>query len=611
VVALPPTGRRTEEVHLVRRLKKGILTGSVVCLAALLFAACSSNSSSTTTTTSKSNSSTSSGGVKSGGNLTFALDEDLAGFNINTSAADEFVLQEILDVVWPQSFIINQNLQPVLNTQLLNSATQTSSSPQVDVYKINPKAVWQDGTPINAADFIYNYEAQSGTASYKDVGGMAFDDATTTGYNQIKSVVATDPPGGAACQSVSLGTTLGSAACGNGDTVTVTYSTPFADWRSLFTNLVPEHIAVTAGWNTGFNNYAKVLSGSWYEIKSYAPNSSLVLTRNPKYWGTPGKLDTITFTFVSDDSQEVPALENGDVNLINPSSVSLSIVQAAEQVSGIVKDTIPGLEFEHFDFNEANPYLAKLAVRQAIAYGTNRQEIIARTVGEFSSGINPLGNRMLMPNQAGYVNNGSAYTTVNDSKAKSLLSGAGFTLGSDGYYHPTYGPESGQDLTLTISSTTGNTLRQDTEELFQAQMKSIGIKIAIQNYDANTFFGTNLPNGNFQIAEFAWVSTPFLSGNESIYCSYTNTAECGDNWDHFANAQVDKDVFNGAQASNSATEISDYNAADALLWKNMVTLPLYQKPQFYAWTNTYGNVIPNASSSGVPWNAFAWGFKTS
>lgn len=597
----------------MRRVRKGIAIGTLLAAAALVFAACSSNSSgSGTTTTAKSGGSTSnSSTVKSGGNLTFALDEDLAGFNINTSAADEFVLQEILDVVWPQAFIIQPNLQPALNTQLLESATQTSTSPQTIVYKINPKAVWQDGTPIDGADFVYNYLAQSGNAAYKDVGGKAFDDAATTGYNQMKSVTASDPANGAACQTVTLNATLPNVPCGNGDTVTVVYSTPFADWKSLFSNIVPEHIATQVGWDTGFNDYTKVLSGSWYEIKSYSANSSLVLQQNPKYWGTPGKLNTITFTFVSDDSQEVPALQNGDVNLINPSSVSLSIVQAADQVSGIVKDTIPGLEFEHFDFNEANPYLAKLAVRQAIAYGTNRQEIIQRTVGEFSTGIEPLGNRMLMPNQPGYVNNGSAYATVNVSKAKSLLSGAGFTMGSDGYYHPTYGPESGQDLTLQISSTTGNTLRQETEELFQTQMKAIGIKITIQNYDANTFFGTNLPNGDFQIAEFAWVSTPFLSGNESIYCSYTNTAECGDNWDHFANSQVDSDVFDGAESTDQATETAKYNAADALLWQNMVTLPLYQKPQFYAWTNTYGNVIPNASDVGVPWNANAWGSKTS
>jgi peptide/nickel transport system substrate-binding protein len=590
-------------------MRRGVAIGAMISAGALIFAACSSNSSGGGTTTTQSSKSTTvtTVGVTSGGNLTFALDEDLAGFNVNTSAASEFVLQEILDIVWPQVFIVNPQLQPVLNTQLMQSATQTSTSPQTIVYQINPKAVWQDGKPIDAADFVYNYDAQSGNKTYKDVGDKTFDAASTVGYNQIKTITGSSPANSAACTTVTLQATLPPVTCGNGDTVTVVFAKPFADWKSLFGDIVPEHIATTVGWNTGFNtDYTKVLSGSWYEIKSYSPNQSLVLQRNPSYWGTPGKLSTITFSFITDDSQEVPALQNNEANLINPASPSLSIVQSASQVTGIQKSTIPGLEFEHFDFNEANKYLSKLAVRQAIAYGTNRQEIIQRTVGEFSTGINPLGNRMLMPNQPGYVDNGSAYATVNVAKAKSLLSGAGYTMGSDGYFQ-----SGGQDVSLTISSTTGNTLRQNTEELFQAQMKQIGIKIKIQNYDASTFFGTNLPGGNFDIAEFAWVSTPFLSGNEAIYCSYTNTTECSENWDHYANATVDTNLFNGASATDAATETSDFNAADAQLWADMVTLPLYQKPQFYAWTDTYGNVVPNASSTGVPWNANSWGMKTS
>ena len=80
-------------------------------------------------------------------------------------------------------------------------------------------------------------------------------------------------------------------------------------------------------------------------------------------------------------------------------------------------------------------------------------------------------------------------------------------------------------------------------------MKAIGIKINIQNYDASTFFGTNLPSGTYQIGEFAWVATPFVSSNQSIYCSYTNTNNCGQNWTHSANAQVDTDMKNGAEAA--------------------------------------------------------------
>ena len=158
---------------------------------------------------------------------------------------------------------------------------------------------------------------------------------------------------------------------------------------------MPAHIARTVGWNTGFTGPAQTISGSWYEIQSYNDNQSLVLVRNPKYWGTPGKLNKIVFQFFSDDTQLVPALQNNEIQLFNPATVSLSIVQTAAQVPNTTKVTLPGLEFEHFDFNQADPYLAKLQVREAIAYGTNRPSIISRTVGRDLHGASPpLGSRM-------------------------------------------------------------------------------------------------------------------------------------------------------------------------------------------------------------------------
>jgi peptide/nickel transport system substrate-binding protein len=538
----------------------------------------------------------------SGGTATMALDQPLVGFNINTTAASQYVLQEIMNMVWPQVFIINNKLQPVLNTQLMESAVQTNGNPQTIVYKLNPKAVWQDGTPITADDFIYNWQAQSGSTTYTDVGGKPYDTAATAGYNQIQSVVGSDPSGGAACDP-------GTAAnrnvgmCPNGRTITVTLKPAFTDWRALFINIVPAHISRTVGWNTGFSGAQQTISGSWFEIQSYTPNQSVVLVRNPKYWGTPAKLDKLVFQIFSDDSQLVPALQNKEINLLAPSTVSLSIVQTANQVANSTKATVPGLEFEHFDFNQADPYLAKVQVREAIAHGINRQALIARTVGQISRAVKPLGSRMLVPSQAYYHGTNFAYSP---SQSSNLFKELGFKKGSDGYWQPNYGPQKGQDLSFTISSTAGNTVRAQTEELFQAQMKAIGVKINIQNFAANTFFGTNLPGGTFQIAEFAWVPTPFVSGNQSIYCSYTNTTTCLQNYNHAANAQVDQLLTTGAEASSVALESQDYNKADSILWQNMVTLPLYQKPQFWAWSSNLKGVLPNTSSVGVTWNANNW-----
>src|SRR5208283_4469046 len=187
----------------------------------------------------------------SGGTATMALDENLVGFNINTSAASEFVLQEIMNMVWPQAFIVNAKLQPVLNNQLLESAVQTSDSPQTIVYTLNPKAVWSDGTPITADDFIYNWQAESGNTAYTDVGGKPYDDASTSGYNQVQSVVGSNPSGGAACAPGSTAD-RNVGLCPNGRTITVTFKPSFTDWRAIFTDIVPAHIARTVGWNTGF-----------------------------------------------------------------------------------------------------------------------------------------------------------------------------------------------------------------------------------------------------------------------------------------------------------------------------------------------------------------------
>ena len=551
--------------------------------------------------------------VKSGGTATFDLDETLAGFNVNTSASNEYVLQEIINLVWPQLYVTTGSLKEVLNTDFVTNVKVTSSPVETLTYTINPKATWMDGTPMTADDFIYNWQTLNGSPAYTDTDGTAYQPAGTTGYNQITSVVGSNPAGGAACDpGSSANRNVG--LCPNGKTITVKFgaSTPFADWQSLFGDLVPAHEARIVGWNTGFNingggDESKVVSGGPYYIYSYDSSAgTVVLKRNPKYWGTPGKLDTIVFLGGINDASGIADLQSGTTNVFEPITASLPTLLQAQTASGIKYSSTPGLQFEHFDFNQSNPYLRQLKVRQAIAYGTDRKQLITDTVGQISSNIKPLGNHMYMNNQPQYVDNGKAYDNVNPAKAITLLKSLHFKRAKDGYFQPTYGPLKNRDLAFTINSTTNNPTRASTEVLFQQQMQKIGIKINVLNYPAGTLFPM-IAAGQYQIAEFAWVSTPFVSGNESIYCSY-NKSQCGQNWMHYKNPAIDKLVFHGASATNPVQEAALFNAADRLLWQNMITLPLYQKPIFDAWTSTLGNVVPNPSSQGLTWNAQTWGF---
>jgi peptide/nickel transport system substrate-binding protein len=560
---------------------------------ALTLAACGGGSSSgnNPATTSGVGGSTKTVSVKSGGSLTFALDEDVAGFNVLQLAENEFVLQEIIDPVWPSVFITPPNLDPTLDKNFVTSAKLTKKSPQTIVYTINPKAKWSDGVPINAADFIYNWQAQSGSSKYTDVGGKPFEPASTSGYNQIKSVTGSN----------------------NGKTVTVVFSKPYGDWKALFSPLVPAHISKKVGFNTGWATFgsAEKVSGGPYMIQSYNKGSNLVEVPNPHYWGPKPKLSKLIYRFILDDSQQPPAVQNGEVNLVNPALPGLDFYNSTKSISGFQVSVEPGLEFQHIDFNETNPYLAKASIRHAIAWGTDRDTIAKRSAGEIDSKLTALDNRIYMPTQSQYKNESGSYSKFDPALAKKTLQKAGMTMGSDGYFRPNFGPEKGKDFTLSISTTAGVPVRSQIEQLFQSEMKTIGVKINIQNYTADKLFGTIGPKGEFDLIEFAWVSTPFASGNQSIYCSYTNTTVCGSNWDHYADPKVDAD-FNKALTTVDPTKAAAvYNKVDGLLWKDMATLPLFQQPQLFGWSTKYGNVDPNTSNTGIPWNASQWGVKTS
>ena len=216
--------------------------------------------------------------------------------------------------IWPQAFITPPNLTPTLNKDLLTSAAVTSTSPQTVVYKINPKATWSDGTPITAADFIYNWQAQSGNPKYKDLGGAAYLAASTAGYNQIKSVTSSD----------------------GGKTATVVFSTPYSDWRSLFSADGPGPHRAEGGLEQRVPDVRPRGPGLGrpVQIQSYTKGEDLVEVRNPKWWGTPGKLKKIVFRFILDDSQQPPAIQNSEANVVNPALAALSYYDSVKNIPG-------------------------------------------------------------------------------------------------------------------------------------------------------------------------------------------------------------------------------------------------------------------------------------
>jgi peptide/nickel transport system substrate-binding protein len=196
-------------------------------------------------------------GVRKGGSLNYAAGQEPPGFNVNTSAAGTPATRAVMDQLWPSVFDVGPDFKVTLNRDLMVSAVLTKQSPQTVVLKIDPQASWSDGVPITADDFIYFWQRQRDPAHTTDsctdpkcpTNGKPIDDSSDgTGYRNIESVTGTD----------------------EGKTVTVVFSAPFADWRLLWSNIVPAHMAQKVGWNSGFDSADPnvVVSGGPFKIQS-------------------------------------------------------------------------------------------------------------------------------------------------------------------------------------------------------------------------------------------------------------------------------------------------------------------------------------------------------
>jgi peptide/nickel transport system substrate-binding protein len=242
-----------------------------------------------------------------------------------------------------------------------------------------------------------------------------------------------------------------------------------------------------------------------------------------------------------------------------------------------------GLSFEHLDFNFKNEHLADAAVRKAIATGLNISEIVNRTVKQFTDKAQPLGNRIWLPGQRYYQDHFGQYGKGDVAAVTALLEQAGYAKGADGIY-----AKDGRPLSLRISTTAGNQLRETQEQLIQAQLKQIGVDIKIVNADSTKFLGEWLPQGNFDIANFGWVGNPFAISSSQDICRTGG----GGNHGAYESRKVDE-----ARSAELGNQIDQQLTAD------MATISLYAKPTYLAVRDRFANVGDNATQEGPFWNS--------
>jgi peptide/nickel transport system substrate-binding protein len=481
---------------------------AVLSLLSVGLAACSSSGSS--------GGGSASGASAPSGTLTIDNEEGAlwtCGFNpFNPSVngtANGFVYEPLIFV---------NTLESGKTTPWLASAFAWSDGNKVLTFTIRKGVKWSDGKPLTAADVAFT-------------------------FNLIKKYPALD---------LNAIWSVLSSVTQNGDQVVLTFKTagvPYFYYVADQFFTVPEHIWANIKNPVTYANAKPVGSGP-YEIGSCTPQN-ISYSANPHYWqpGLP-KIAKVEFPAFTSNSAANNYLATGQAQWAG---------QFVPNVKTFYLDKDPANQFWappiadlSLFLNQTVAPLNDVAVRQALAYAINRQQVAA--VGEY--GYQPASNQsaIVTPTFSSWLDTSQAAQynyTYNPAKAASILEHDGYQKGSDGIF-----AKNGKPLAFTIINEGGNTDWVADLQIIQHEMASVGIKITVDNLATSDFLN-DLYKGSYQIA-YNFESGgpgPYYELRQALYSK--NSAPIGQaaasDWERWQDPATDN-LINQYAATTSVSE---------------------------------------------------------
>ncbi len=544
--------------------------------------------------------------LESGGTVTVAVPALPTNFNPESPPGANAITNEVMAGVWPHTFVTDQRFNQVAGEGFVLSAEVYGVSPFTVVYKLNPKAVWSDGVPIAASDFIYDWHQELHFAALLPHAGIV------AGYRQIASMSGTN----------------------SGHTLTVVFKQPFADWESLFSTVVPAHVAQQYGWVSAFQgfNATRVISGGPFMIASYVPGKRLVLVRNPRYWGTPAQLSRIVLEVESPPSA-LAGLETGAISMAEVApgpAVTNTVARAAGRGVALYDSISLTPTLWQLCFNMTDPSLSSLTLRTAIADSLDVAGVTSNSVGLVDWLEAPNTSRLTIDGQPG---SGTAVAPLYDlSTALSLYRQAGYRWGSDGEMRS---GGTGPVLSLSLDVPSGSSDALAAADNIAAQLEAIGLRVHVALVGASQLLGNLLPLGSYQLAIAPFSVPANVTGLAAVYTpaetdaslpwSLTGTGESpiGAEPGAVTAGVVTRNVFGLSdpvvttdleQAStqlNQTVSNSYLQKADLQLWTDLPTIPLFQQPVSLVHRAALVGVTESPTLQGAFWNVQNWAWQAS
>ena len=553
-------------------------------------------------------------GVVAGSTVSIAETNELSSFNPDSATGNVDINAQI-DYFTQSSFFYLDTVPEVVYDEGFGTVELVSDDPLTVKYTINEGVTWSDGVAIDADDMLLSWASQSGY----------YDDANYNDDGEIDSGnVYFSPAGSTSGIDLTAFPELGD----DGRSMTLTYSEPFADWNLISPVGVPAHVvAENAGidpegvvaffeglpegdeaapaeanaelramadfWNSGFDtatlpgDASLYLASGPYIVDEWDAGQSVVLVANESYTGDlKPAFEQVVVQFIPDATAQVQALENGEVDIINPQA-SADTLASLEGIAGVDVKTGDTGSYDHIDLNFSSPVFQDENVREAFLKTIPREQILDALIRPLDPEAEVLNSQTLFPGVPGYdeavaANGSDAYAEVDIEGATALLGGA--------------------TPTIRLAYNNANPNRVDAFLSIQASAAEAGFIIEDGGLGSEAWGAALSVTDSWDAFIFGWSTVGVgVVGNDQLFGSTG-----GGNFGKYSNAEADALMQELAVTVDSGEQLDIILQVENLIWADKFGLPLYISPGVQAIGPNVTGVEYNAWQTGPIWNYWEW-----
>ncbi len=286
-----------------------------------------------------------------------------------------------------------------------------------------------------------------------------------------------------------------------------------------------------------------------YKFVEHQQGVSVTLEANLDYFGDIAQTDTLVFSIIPDPSTAVQAFYAGELDYLGAAAPPSEFDSLRALGCMVYEQPFASRYYVAFNMREGNP-ATDLALRQAIAYGADRQAILNKAL--MGSGSIAYG---FAPAAIAWAYNDQDIMPERDvEKAIAILEEAGYTKDADGYY-------------VTLSAPT-MTEFVDITNVLKDSLKDIGVNIVISSMEPAAW-QEQVFSGNFDLTVLSGYHGPDAS-------AMTMRVGTGGAVNIMAYSNTDVDAYLAAGAATTDTEkrAEAYKAMQKVLSEELPIVPL-------------------------------------